>query len=83
MIYLILLSVLMIGIFLALTRLIKGPTIADRVVAFDLMSTMGIGVTCIYAINTDQAVLLDVVLVFALLTFLGTIAFAYYLQRRV
>jgi multicomponent Na+:H+ antiporter subunit F len=83
MIYLILLSVLMIGIFLALTRLIKGPTIADRVVALVLMSTMGIGVTCIYAINTDQAVLLDVVLVFALLTFLGTIAFAYYLQRRV
>ena len=83
MIYSVLLSVLTIGIFLALTRLIKGPTVADRVVAFDLMSTMGIGVTAIYAISIDQAVLLDVVLVFALLTFLGTIAFAYYLQRRV
>jgi multicomponent Na+:H+ antiporter subunit F len=83
MTFIILLSLLMVGIILTLVRLIQGPTTADRVVALDLMSTMGIGVACIYAINTDQAVLLDVVLVFALLSFLATIAFAYYLERRV
>jgi multicomponent Na+:H+ antiporter subunit F len=76
------LPVLGISLLLALTRLLRGPRMPDRIVALDLMVTLGIGIIATYAIATDQAALLDVALVLALISFLGTIAFAYYLQRR-
>jgi multicomponent Na+:H+ antiporter subunit F len=40
------------------------------------------GIIAVYAIATEQAVFLDVATVVALIAFLGTIAFAAYLQRR-
>ncbi len=76
------LPVLGISLLLALTRLLRGPRMPDRIVALDLMVTLGIGIIATYAIATDQAALLDVALVLALISFLGTTAFAYYLQRR-
>jgi multicomponent Na+:H+ antiporter subunit F len=54
----------------------------DRVVALDLMVTLGMGIIAVYAIGTGQAVFLDVATVLALISFLGTTAFAAYLQRR-
>ena len=76
------LPVLGIALLLALLRLWRGPRMPDRVVALDLMVTLGLGIIAAYAIGTDQATLLDVALVLALISFLGTTAFAYYLQRR-
>lgn len=76
------LPVLGIALLLALLRLLRGPRSPDRIVALDLMVTLGIGIIATYAIATDEAALLDVALVLALISFLGTIAFAYYLQRR-
>jgi multicomponent Na+:H+ antiporter subunit F len=78
----IVLPVLAIAVVFALLRLIRGPKMPDRVVALDLMATVGIGVIAVYSIATEQAVFLDVATVLALISFLGTTAFAYYLQRR-
>ena len=76
------LPVLGIAMLPALLRLVRGPRMPDRIVALDLMVTLGIGIIATYAIATDESVLLDVTLVLALVSFLGTTAFAYYLQRR-
>ena len=76
------LPVLGIALLLTVTRLLRGPRMPDRIVALDLMVTLGLGIIAAYAIGTDQATLLDVALVLALISFLGTTAFAYYLQRR-
>ncbi|MAS37275.1 MAG: cation:proton antiporter [Anaerolineaceae bacterium] len=78
----IVLPVLSVAIVLAVIRLVRGPKMPDRVVALDLMVTLGIGVIAVYAIATQQAVFLDVATVLALISFLGTTAFAAYLQRR-
>ncbi len=78
----IVLPLLLIAIAFSVIRLGRGPRMPDRVVSLDLMVTLGIGVIVVYAIATDQKSLLDVVLVLALISFLGTVAFAYYLQRR-
>lgn len=78
----VILPLMMLAIFFALARLAKGPRIADRVVSLDLLASLGIGVIAVYAIATNQPVILDVVIVLALISFLGTVAFAYYLQRR-
>ncbi|MBZ0299332.1 MAG: cation:proton antiporter [Anaerolineae bacterium] len=78
----IILPILSVALILAVSRLIRGPKMPDRVVALDLMVTLGMGLIAVYAIATDQAVFLDVATVLALISFLGTTAFAYYLQRR-
>ncbi|MEM5788759.1 MAG: cation:proton antiporter [Syntrophobacteraceae bacterium] len=72
---------LMLTIIFAFIRLVRGPSLPDRVVALDLMSTAAIGVISLYAISTNEPVFLDVALIVALVAFLGTIAFAYYIVR--
>jgi multicomponent Na+:H+ antiporter subunit F len=69
------------AILAAFVRLVRGPSLPDRVVAFDLLATIGIGVLCAHAIETNQAVFLDVTVVLALVSFLGTVGFAVYLRR--
>jgi multicomponent Na+:H+ antiporter subunit F len=74
-------AMLVVSLFLALVRLLRGPTLPDRVVALDLMSTLAVGVMAAYAIVTDQPVFLDVAVLLALIAFLGTVAFALYVGK--
>lgn len=70
------------GLVMSFYRLVRGPTLPDRVVALDLITLISVGVLLVSAIATDQAGLLDVAIVVSLIAFLGTVAFAMYLQRR-
>ncbi len=63
-------------------RLAVGPTLPDRVVALDLIGFLAVGLICVFAIVTQRSELLGVALVAALILFLGTAAFAIYLDRR-
>ncbi len=76
------LGILVASIFVALIRLILGPSLPDRVVALDLISTLVIGIVAVDIVLSGQVVLLSVVMVLALVSFLGTIAFAHYLERK-
>jgi multicomponent Na+:H+ antiporter subunit F len=75
------LPILGLALVLTVARLIRGPSLPDRVVALDLMSSLGIGFIAAYAVLADQSVLLDIASVTALISFLGVIAFAYYLEK--
>jgi multicomponent Na+:H+ antiporter subunit F len=75
-------TVLLLGVVLSLGRLVRGPKMADRVVVIDLLATIGIGMIVAYAIATDEPVFMDVTAIIGIVGFLGTIAFAYYLQRK-
>ncbi len=75
------LPLLSIAIVLTVVRLLRGPTLPNRVLALDQLTTLGIGIAVVYAVSTNQAAFLDVAVVLALIAFLGTIAFAYYIQR--
>lgn len=70
-----------VALVLVLIRLIRGPSLADRVVALDLFATLFIGISAVYAVATDRSAYLDIAVILALIAFLGTVAFAYYLQR--
>jgi multicomponent Na+:H+ antiporter subunit F len=72
-----------VAILLAVLRLIRGPSLPDRVVALDLISILVAGMTAIYAIASGQAVFLDVATILALISFLGTVAFARYVEKQV
>ena len=65
-----------VTVLLAVVRLVRGPSVADRVVALDLLSAVAVGIMAAWSVAADDAVYLDVALLVALLAFLGTVAFA-------
>lgn len=77
-------SVIIIGlsILIIFLRLVIGPTIEDRIVALDLLSANAIAFIAVYAIQNKTTTFLDVGIILAMLAFLGTVAFAFYLERR-
>jgi multicomponent Na+:H+ antiporter subunit F len=79
------LAMAMVGLafFLAFIRLVRGPTLPDRVVALDLMGVLAVGMIAAYSVVANQPVLLDPATVVGLVGFLGTVSFARYLERRV
>lgn len=66
---------------LMLYRLVVGPTLADRVVAVDLLAYISIGFAIVYAISSGQAMYLEVALVIGIIAFLSTIVFSRYIER--
>jgi multicomponent Na+:H+ antiporter subunit F len=76
------LPMLSISTIIVLIRFLKGPSIADRIVSLDLMVTIGIGAIAVYSILVDQSTFLDIAMVVALIGFLSTVAFSYYLEKR-
>ncbi len=75
--------ILTISVILVFIRLLKGPELVDRVIASDLMITIGIAFITVYSIRSEEAIFLDVAMIFALIAFLGTIAFSFYLDKQV
>ena len=63
-------------------RFVIGPTIIDRIIALDLIVTIGIGIIAIYSVLYDQPNFLDIALILALIAFLGTVAFTSYIEKR-
>jgi multicomponent Na+:H+ antiporter subunit F len=80
--YYIILPILSVSAVLVFIRFLLGPSLPDRVVALDLLITVGIGIISIYSIVTVQSTFLDIALILALIAFLGTVAFSYYLEKR-
>ncbi len=80
--YFIILPVLTISVLIIFIRFLKGPTLSDRVVALDLLITTGIAIIAVYSIITSQQAFLDIAMILALIAFLGTVAFSYYLEKR-
>ena len=76
------LPILMVSVILTFIRLYKGPSVVDRVIALDLIITIGIGIITVYSIRSHEQVFLDVAIMLALIAFLGTVAFAYYIEKQ-
>ena len=70
------LGLLVVAVLLVVPRLLGGPTGADRVVAFDLLSACGIAACALAAVFTGRVLYLDVALGVALVAFVGTLAWA-------
>ena len=81
--YYIILPILAVSVLLVFYRVLVGPSIIDRVVALNLLITIGITIIAIYSIVYDQSTFLDIAMILGLIAFLSTIAFSYYLGKRV
>ncbi|MEO8256106.1 MAG: monovalent cation/H+ antiporter complex subunit F [Acidobacteriota bacterium] len=62
-------------------RLLKGPTLPDRVVAIDLIGVLMVCILVVMAATTAQQAFLDVGMVVALISFVGTVAYSRYIER--
>ncbi len=70
-----------VALLLALYRFLKGPSTGDRVVAFDVLTIVGITGIVLITLAEGRGIYLDVALIYALLSFLGVIVIARYLER--
>lgn len=70
------------GLILGLVRLVRGPSLPDRVVAIDLIAYVSIGFALVYAIGSGKPDFLEVALVLGLIGFLATVALARFVERR-
>jgi multisubunit Na+/H+ antiporter MnhF subunit len=75
------LATLGVALLLAMARLVKGPTLPDRIVAMDLIGVLVVGLIVVLASSTEVQPTLDAALVIALVGFVGTVAYATYVER--
>lgn len=75
------LMILGLALLMAFIRIVKGPTLPDRIVAMDLFGVLVVGLIVVLAGRTGVRATLDAAIVIALIGFLGTVAYATYVQR--
>ena len=73
---------IMLAVVLAFLRLARGPSLADRVVALDLITVLAVAFCALFAIASGKAAFLDVAIALALVAFLATVALARFAERR-
>ena len=74
-------ALIFLGIVFGIIRLVIGPVTVDRVVAVDLLTIIAIAVIALLAHIANRFIYLDVALVYGLLSFLGVLAVARYLEK--
>ncbi|MCB9993412.1 MAG: cation:proton antiporter [Hyphomicrobiaceae bacterium] len=70
------LAILSLAFLLTVVRILKGPTVADRVLGLDMLVSIGIGFIVVIAVKTGYYLYLDVAISLGLVGFLATVAFA-------
>ncbi|MBN2533476.1 MAG: cation:proton antiporter [Spirochaetales bacterium] len=78
----ILIGVLFLCCFLCIYRIARGPTAPDRTVGIDILGIVIVGFCGVLAVITGKDFFINVALTWALLSFIGTIALAKYLEGR-
>ena len=81
--YLNILLYIQIGLSVAcLYRIIRGPTIPDRMVGVDIFGILVVGICAIIAIQTEKSFILDIGIAWIILSFIGTLTLAKNLTGR-
>jgi len=71
---------MMLAFLLALIRLIKGPSMYDRIAAMDLMASITLGFILLYSVMIQNGLYIDIAVVISLISFIGTVAISTYLK---
>jgi multicomponent Na+:H+ antiporter subunit F len=72
---------LAVALLAAVVRLVRGPTLPDRVVAMDLIGVIVVGLIVVLAASTHVRATLDAAIVIALVAFVATVAYGTYIER--
>ena len=67
---------------ICLYRIIRGPTIPDRMVGVDIFGILVVGVCAIISVQTERSYILDIGIAWIILSFIGTLTLAKYLTGK-
>jgi multicomponent Na+:H+ antiporter subunit F len=70
-----------LAMLISMFRFIKGPSISDRVVSFDILTISSLALIAIIAYFSNRLIYIDVALVYGLLSFIGVIIVGRYLEK--
>jgi multicomponent Na+:H+ antiporter subunit F len=77
-----LINVSLFSALFILYRVIRGPSPADRIIAVDILGVLSIGILALLGLHYDQGFFMDIALIWALLSFVASLAFAKILEGR-
>jgi multicomponent Na+:H+ antiporter subunit F len=75
-------AMIITSFFLTVVRLVRGPSVADRVLSLDFLFTLGMTFIGVYVIATGRDVYLDIAIALGLVGFLATVAYARFVYQR-
>ncbi|HOI09210.1 MAG TPA: cation:proton antiporter [Myxococcota bacterium] len=75
------LVLILLSFAVAFVRIALGPTLPDRVVAFDMLALLAVGFIGLLTLRSGHPVFLDAAIALALVAFVGTVAYARYIER--
>jgi multicomponent Na+:H+ antiporter subunit F len=67
---------------ICLYRIIRGPSIPDRMVGIDIFGILVVGICAIIAVQTEKSFILDIGIAWIILSFIGTLTLAKYLTGK-
>ena len=75
-------SFLLAALILAFIRLMRGPSINDRIAAMDLIASVVMGFVLVYSVLINKSIYFDIPVIISLISFIGTVAISTYLKNR-
>ena len=76
------LVLLSLALLLTVLRIIRGPTLPDRVLGLDMLVAIAIGLIAVIAVRTGFYLYIDIAIALGLVGFLATVAFARFVLAR-
>ncbi len=74
-------GIMTLAMLMAMVRFVKGPSVVDRVVAFDSLTISSLVIISVIAMLSNRMIYFDVAIVYGLLSFIGVIVVAKYIQK--
>ena len=75
-------SLLLAAMALSFVRLLRGPSVNDRIAAMDLIASVVMGFVLVYSVLINQSIYFDIPVILSLISFFGTVAVSTYLKQR-
>ncbi|MFW6290569.1 MAG: monovalent cation/H+ antiporter complex subunit F [Mariniphaga sp.] len=75
-------AMLLAAMVLAAWRLMKGPSINDRIAAMEVIAVVVMGFVLVYSVLINNALYIDIPVIISLISFIGTVAISTYLKHR-
>lgn len=76
------LGLLSLALLMTIYRIVRGPTLPDRILALDMLVAVAIGYIAVIAIHSGFTLYLDIAIALGLVGFLSTVAFARFVLQR-
>ena len=75
-------SMLLAAMALSFVRLLRGPSVNDRIAAMDLIASVVMGFVLVYSVLINQSIYFDIPVILSLISFFGTVAVSTYLKQK-